>query len=231
MIISRQEKSLAIITVVILLYGVLFMVYGKKRAEFDSLRQQKTEKDRLYAEYCNLISQHETWENAYSKDANLMPVFEPDRQVETYWLGVLDRIAQKNNLSIIRRQALDERQEGDVYELPIECKEWEGTLENLTKFLYDVHAEGAMLDIRKIFIRPGTSSNGKPAAGLRGSFTITCAYLRSEADDGTDEGTDEGTEEEAEEETGEESDDEADDEDADAGEEEDEKPSSGKHHR
>lgn len=182
MIISQQEKRLAVITLVVLLYGILFVVYGKKRAEFDSLRQQKVEKDRLYAEYCSLIEQNEMWESAYTQNANLMPVFEKNKQMDTYWLGVLDRIREKNGISLIRSQPLGERQEGDVYEFFIECKEWEGSLENLTKFLYDIHAAGAMLDVRKLFIRPGAAANGKPASGLRGSFTLACAYLRSDAE-------------------------------------------------
>ena len=63
----------------------------------------------------------------------------------------------------------------------VECKEWEGSLESLVKFLYAVHAEGAMLDVRKLFIRPGSSAAGKAATGLRGSFTLFCAYLRSDS--------------------------------------------------
>lgn len=183
MIVSNQEKALAIITVVILLYGMLFMAFGKKKAELETLRNQQREKERLHTEYCGLISQHATWEEAYSKNSGLIPVFEQGRQVQTYWLSVLDRLASKNELTIIRRQAGEERQEGDVYELAIECKEWEGSLESLTKFLYDVHAEGAMLDVRKLFIRPGAAANGKPASGLRGSFTLYCAYLRGEVEE------------------------------------------------
>ena len=97
------------------------------------------------------------------------------------WIGTEVAIASESGLSIIRRQAGEERQEGDVYELPIECKEWEGSLESLVKFLYAVHAEGAMLDVRKLFIRPGSSAAGKAATGLRGSFTLFCAYLRSDS--------------------------------------------------
>ena len=181
MIVSDREKAMAVITVVVLLFGLLISQFGKKKAEVETLRGQQREKERLYTEYCNLINQRGVWEEAYSRNSDKMPVFERGRQVQTYWLGVLDRIASTNGLSIIRRQAGEERQEGDVYELPIECKEWEGSLESLTKFLYDIHAEGAMLDVRKLFIRPGSAANGKQAAGLRGSFTLTCAYLRADA--------------------------------------------------
>ena len=178
-IVSDREKGLAAVTLVVLLYGILFMLFngcngkGGQKGKIASIRARRTEREALYAEYTGLIEQHQIWSDAYAKNADLMPVFEPGQQVQTYWLGVLDRLAVSNDLSIIRRQVGEERQEGDVYELPIECKEWEGSLESLTKFLYDVHAEGAMLDVRKLFIRPGPR-------GLRGSFTLFCAFLRSE---------------------------------------------------
>ncbi len=173
MIVSEREKGLAAVTLVVLLFALLLMYFNRQKEKIAQLRARRTEREALYAEYTGLIEQHKVWSEAYEKNADLMPVFEPGQQVQTYWLGVLDRIAVSNDLSIIRRQVGEERQEGDVYELPIECKEWEGTLESLTKFLYDVHAEGAMLDVRKLFIRPGPR-------GLRGSFTLFCAYLRSE---------------------------------------------------
>ncbi len=179
MIVSDREKVLSVVTLVVLLYGILFVFFngcngkGGQKAKIAAIRAQRTERESLYAEYRGLIAQNQVWSEAYAKDADLMPVFEPGRQVQTYWLGVLDRIASSNELSIIRRQVGEERQLGDVYELPIECKEWEGSLESLTRFLYDVHAEGAMLDVRKLFIRPGPR-------GLRGSFTLFCAFLRAE---------------------------------------------------
>ena len=173
MIVSEREKGLAAVTLVVLLFALLLMYFNRQKEKIAQLRAHRTEREALYAEYTGLIEQYQIWNEAYAKNADLMPVFEPGRQVQTYWLGVLDRLASTNDLSSIRRQAGEERQEGDVYELPIDCKEWEGSLESLTKFLYDVHAEGAMLDIRKLFIRPGPR-------GLRGSFTLFCAYLRSE---------------------------------------------------
>ena len=203
MIVSQRERVLAVTTLVVLLYAALLMFYKRQKAEIDRIRLERSGREARYAEYCRLIAQNQTWSEAYAKDAGLMPVFEPERKVETYWLGVLDRLATTNGLSIIRRQVGEERlvdpfsgqsvplnspsrpqtgegqQEGSVYELAIECKEWEGSLDSLVKFLYDVHAEGAMLDVRKLFIRPA-AGGGKSTAGLRGSFTRFCAFLRAE---------------------------------------------------
>lgn len=179
MIVSNREKTMLVITVVVLLYAVVACSLRKRIDAIRDARAVKQERVRLLAEYENLIAQRGQWEAAYAEKADLMPVFETSKNVETHWLGVLDRVATKNGLSIVRRQVGEERQVGDVFEMPVECKEWEGDLESLVKFLYDIHAEGAMLDIRRLFVRPATS--GKTAS-LRGSFTLYCAYMRSDAD-------------------------------------------------
>lgn len=174
MIISQKEKTLLIVTIVFMLYAVVAFSLKKQLAVVRQIRSSQAEKTRLLASYKDLIASSNVWEEAYRERAAQMPVFETGRQVETYWLGLLDRLASTNNLSIIRRQALDERVLDNVYEMPIECKEWEGDLESLVHFLYDVHSQGAMLDVRRLFIRPNGGKNG----GLRGSFTLYCAYMR-----------------------------------------------------
>ena len=176
MIVSEKEKALLVVTVVFMLYAAVALTLRKHLDAVREMRATQGERARLLAEYRGVIAQKQQWEDAYASKAGLMPVFEPGRQVETYWLGVLDRVASKNHLSIIRRQAGEERLVGDVYEMPIDCKEWEGDLDALVSFLYDIHAEGAMLDVRRLFVRPA----GNKSAGLRGSFTLTCAYMRSE---------------------------------------------------
>ena len=62
-----------------------------------------------------------------------MPVFPYEKDVDTHWLNVMDSVAQRNDLTISRRQTGREEEVGDVYELPIECKDWEGTLEALVR--------------------------------------------------------------------------------------------------
>ena len=179
MLISKREKALLVGTIIFFLYAFLGLTLRKRITEFKDLRRDQQNRQKIYDQYLALIDQRETWHKTYREKSNLMPVFGMDRQVDTYWLGVLDRLATKNNLTIVRRQTGEEKQEGDVYELAIDCKEWEGSLESLVGFLYDVHSEGAMLDVRRLFIRP---ASGKSGAGLRGNFTLYCAYMRGETE-------------------------------------------------
>lgn len=174
MIVSDKEKAMLAVTVVFLLFAVTGMTLRKRIDGIRALRNEQNDKAELLQSYQDLISQKGQWTGEYSKKAGMMPVFDEKQQVETHWLGILERLASTNGVTIVRRQVGEEIMNGDVYELPIECKEWEGSLEGIVGFLSDINSEGAMLDVRKLFIRPIGSN--KP--GLRGSFTLYCAYLR-----------------------------------------------------
>lgn len=176
MIISNKEKCLLAITVVVMLYAFIGITFRKK---FDAYKEQKriqAEKVQLINSYQSLINQKAHWQKTYENHSSKMPTFSHNKQVETHWSSILDRIASKNKFTIINRQIGKEARVGDVFEMPIDCK-WESNLEPLVSFLYDIHAEGAMLDIRKLTIR---TNKGKSFA-LSGSLTIYCAYMRDDS--------------------------------------------------
>ena len=77
-------------------------------------------------------------------------------------------------MKISKRQPGEEKQQGEVYELPIECREWEGSLDAITHFLFDLQSEGAMMDIRHLLIKP------KGEGVLGGRFWLHCAYTRGQ---------------------------------------------------
>ena len=58
--------------------------------------------------------------------------------------------------------------------MTLDCKEWEGSLEALVHFLYDLESKGVMLDMRSMYIKP----NPADRTHLKGSFVIYCAYMR-----------------------------------------------------
>ena len=180
-VVSSHEKALAGIVVMAVLYAVLILVLGdrmtpaywaQRNAARRALSDQRSEQRAL-------ISQKDEWNRQYSQLRGMMPVFDEGRRVDTYWLGVMDKVATRHGVSIVKRQIGDEQLTGDAYEMPISCKDWEASLDSLVRFLYDLHAEGAMLDIRQMYLKPVPSNPGS----LRGDFTLYCAYLRGEGDD------------------------------------------------
>ena len=171
---SGREKAIASITLIVLLYGVLGLL---ARGRLDAWQAKRT----VYREICGtleqerkLMTQQALWRKNYEAVRSLMPVFPADKQVDTYWLGVMDNTASDNHLNIAKRQPGAEQLVGDVYEMTIDCKEWEGSLEALVHFLYELESKGVMLDMRSMYIKP----NPADRAHLKGSFVIYCAYMR-----------------------------------------------------
>lgn len=123
-----------------------------------------------------LISEKRKWTEAYEEEKARMPFFEAGKATDTTWLAKMDEIAAKNHIFISQRQGGKEIEAGDVMELPIEVKSWEGALESLVKFMYELeNTDEGMFDFKQINFKP---SNKK--GYLKGSFTLTCAYMRED---------------------------------------------------
>ena len=106
-----------------------------------------------------------------------MPVFSEDaKDVDTHWLSRMDALAQECNVAISQRQAGQQVEAGDVFELPIDVKRWEASISALVKFMHALESEKeAMFDFREISVKP-SSHKGY----LTGSFKLACAYMRGE---------------------------------------------------
>lgn len=129
-----------------------------------------------YRKEVKLISERRKWTEAYEEEKSRMPFFETGKATDTTWLAKMDEIAVKNHIFISQRQGGKEIEAGEVLELPIEVKSWEGALESLVKFMYELeNSEEGMFDFKQINFKP-SSKKGY----LKGSFTLTCAYMREE---------------------------------------------------
>lgn len=177
MTLSRREQVLGTVTLLAILFGLVGLSARDRIALWREKRDRLAVQQRLLASERELIAMGPLWRERYESVREQMPVFEPDRQVDTFWLGRMDALADRFGVRILRRQVGSETLVGDVYEFSIECREWEGTLDAFIRFLHAMQAEGAMLDVRDLLIRPHPSSPGV----LRGSFTLFCAYMRGVA--------------------------------------------------
>lgn len=171
--ISPREKNMLLIAVTVLLYASAALTFKKQAANWKTAERLYGSAMKKVQEENALIAAKQEWNEKYAQMRELMPVFPYDKDVDTHWLNLMDSVATRNGFTIARRQTSKETEVGDVYELPIDCKDWEGTLESLVKFLYDLNQEGAMLDVRQLFIRP----SNRPGY-LKGTFTLYCAYMR-----------------------------------------------------
>ncbi len=174
---SRREQVLGIATLLAVLYGVVGFSVRDRLDRWAAKRERVENLSSLRASERELIAMGPLWRERYEGVRDQMPVFETGSQVDTHWLSRMDVLANTFGVRILRRQVGREELVGDVYEFSIECREWEGTLEAFVRFLHAMQAEGAMLDVRDLLIRPHASVKGL----LRGSFTLYCAYMRGVA--------------------------------------------------
>ena len=129
---------------------------------------------KTYQGEVKLIGEKRKWTDAYENEKATMPTFEAGKATDTTWRRKLDEIAEKNHVLITSAQTGKETEVGDVLELPIEVKSWEGCLEALVKFMHELeNTNDGMFDITQLNFKP-SSKKGY----LRGSFTLNCAYMR-----------------------------------------------------
>ena len=128
---------------------------------------------KTYQSEVKLIGEKQKWTEAYESEKATMPTFEAGKATDTTWRRKLDEIAAKHMI-VISAQTGKEVEAGDVLELPIEVKTWEGCLEALVKFMHELeNTNDGMFDITQLNFKP-SSKKGY----LRGSFTLNCAYMR-----------------------------------------------------
>jgi len=172
---SLREKAVMATLGVIVLYavavGTWFFSAEKswKKAAKGFAKAKET-----YQKEVKLIGEKQKWTDAYETEKAAMPTFEAGKATDTTWRRKLDELAAKHHISISSAQTGKETEAGDVLELPIEVKSWEGCLEALVRLMHELEntTEG-MFDITQLSFKP-SSKKGY----LRGSFVLNCAYMR-----------------------------------------------------
>jgi len=170
--ISARESFMALITGAVVLFGVTGMLGRTKLDEFKDIRQQQEDIRNSIERNRHLVEQRDKWTERMEKFKGMMPVFPKDKKMDVYWVSEMEKLAGTHSLKIIKQEVGSEHQEGPIYELPIECRDWEGTLDSLVHFLFDLQSKGAMLDIRYLRIKPKSKTIRK------GRFSLYCAYMR-----------------------------------------------------
>jgi len=169
---SEREQLLGIVTASVVLFAVTFLLAEPRVEEWKKMRSEQRDLEKRITHSEDLMSRSETWMKRLDELKVFLPVYPEGEKVDAHFLSVMDKLAARNGIKILRRQAGEEKRYGDVYELPVECKEWEGTLDSLVHFLIDLRSQGAMLDIRHLFIRQQRGGE------LRGRFSLYCVYAR-----------------------------------------------------
>lgn len=173
---SRHDQVMLAATAAVVLFGSVAALAGRRVEAIREKRQAVAAlRERVFLQK-QLIEAEPLWRARYEKVQDKMPVFVPGEQVETHWLAIMDDAAARHGLRILQRSVREEAPVAGVFELPIEVRSWEGTLESLVNFAADLDSRGAMLEIRDLRVSTIPNRQGY----LKGSFTLSCAYMRAE---------------------------------------------------
>ena len=172
---SLREKAVMATLGVVVLYAIAVGVwFFSAESAWKKAAKNYAKAKETYQKEVKLIGEKRKWADAYEAEKAQMPTFEAGKATDTTWRRKLDEIAEKHHFLIASAQTGKEAEAGDVLELPIDVKSWEGSLEALVRLMHELEntSEG-MFDITQISFRP-SSKKGY----LRGSFTLNCAYMR-----------------------------------------------------
>lgn len=170
--VSPREMVMVFVTVTVVLFGATYFLLQPKIMVWKEYVKQERDLKQTISSYRQVIAQKDIVSERLRNVSALLPSYPADKEMDVYWMSVMDSIANKNNLVINKRQAGEETQTGSIYELPIECRDWSGTLEALVHFLFELQKEGGMMDVRQLTVKP------KSKADLKGRFLLYCAYTR-----------------------------------------------------
>jgi Tfp pilus assembly protein PilO len=172
---TNREAVLALTTLAAAIFGVSIVLARPRMADWGEARRRQAALREEVARDTELVAEREQWVARYAEVSGMLSRHPPTQKMDAYWMSVMDRLAAKHGLNILERKPGKEIQAGEVFELPIEVKTWDGSLDALVHFLFDMESEGAMLDIRHLLVKP------KPGGLLGGQFTLYCAYMRESA--------------------------------------------------
>ncbi len=172
--ITKRETVLGIATLGAALYALLFYLGAGQLEGYRTLKAERAQLQDSIRRSQALVGERSRWETEMEGLQSRMPVFPRDKQMDVHWLSVIEQKAEQHGLKILRHETGAEQREGPVYELPVFGRRWEGTLDALVYFLFDLQREGAMLDVRYLHVRP------KDRVIHDGRFDVYCAYRREE---------------------------------------------------
>jgi Tfp pilus assembly protein PilO len=172
--ISSRETLLFWVTALAALYGLGFVLGAPRVRQWQTLRREQQETSGKIQLAERLVAQSPQWEARLREIRGKLPHYPADKDVTADLLIQLEDIASRHGLTLPSRDIEKETRHGDLYELAVNCK-WEGKLDGIVHFLFDLQEQDAILSASQLSITPNEKRY------LRGSFTVSCSYSRTPA--------------------------------------------------
>lgn len=171
---SRREMVLGMTALTAVLFGLTYWLAGSKIDEQRRLGEEKARLLRQMELHKRIVEERDGWISRLIELQDQLPVYDEKTAVTAELLKMIKRTADDHGLDLIRTQPYREEQLGALYELGVSCN-WEGELEALVRFLYELQSQGIRFDVRQLNATPDARREGL----LKGSMIIECAYRRA----------------------------------------------------
>lgn len=171
--ISKRETLLGLFALTATLFGLTYWLAGSR---IEAQRQMKADKIRLLHQievHKRILSGKDSWYKRLEELQAQLPVYDAKTAITAELPKTIKRMADERGLDLTRTQTEREKQVGTLYELGISCT-WEGTLDALVRFLYDLQSQGIRFDVLQLNAQPDAQRDRI----LKGSMTINCAYRK-----------------------------------------------------
>jgi len=169
---SEREIVLFWATGVAALIGLSYVVASPKARDWGALRAARAEAQRKIAASERMVAQGPQWQTRLVELRQKLPQYPPEKDVTADLLIRIDELAKRSGLVLPSREVDKEVQHGDLFDLAVNCK-WEGKLDAIVQFLFELQNQDVILDARQLTIAP----NERKVP--RGSFTVNCTYARA----------------------------------------------------
>lgn len=171
--ISQREIIILIITLFTVLLGLTYKVGGPKLTEHRQLVLKKASLKQQLTVNKKTIDQQASWTNRLAELQSQLPVYKQNSSPVGTIRNHIRSLASQNGIDLTGSRTHDEKQVGNLFETSI-VYDWEGTLDALVGFLFQMNEQGLRYDIRELSVRP----DARRANILTGDIIIDCAYRR-----------------------------------------------------
>ena len=153
----REKAIMAMLGMAVLYAFAVILWFTSAESSWKKAAKAYDKAKKTYQSEVKLIGEKKKWTDAYENEKATMPTFEAGKATDTTWRRKLDEIAAKHLIVISSAQTGKEVEAGDVLELPIEVKSWEGCLESLVKFMHELeNTNDGMFDITQLNFKPSS---------------------------------------------------------------------------
>jgi len=170
---TLREVKLALATGVVALAGLTWAGLRDRITEWGDLADERDELQLTIEKFEARISRKEGYQRRIETIKLILPEYPKGRDVKSQLLQQLQALASRHALSLPAMEPDREREVGEMglYRLGV-SDNWVGNLEQLTRFLFDMQQQGAVIDVRQMTVK------ADDRGALRGNMRIDFAYNR-----------------------------------------------------